>query len=91
LDLIKMNLSDFKARHLMLLSTNNSALEILQQEGIIDLAGTDVIFGSDFPLDNTDVHICQNITRIKNCMELGHNVVLLNLDNLYESLYDMYF
>ena len=36
-----------------------------------------------FPLQ-----ICRNINRIKVCMETGQTVVLLNLENLYESLYD---
>ncbi len=32
--------------------------------------------------------ICVNINRIKVAMEMGRRVVLCNLDNLYESLYD---
>ena len=32
--------------------------------------------------------ICRNINRIKVCMETGQTVILLNLENLYESLYD---
>ena len=32
--------------------------------------------------------VCRNINRIKVCMETGRTVVLLNLENLYESLYD---
>lgn len=32
--------------------------------------------------------ICRNINSIKVCMETGSTVVLLNLENLYESLYD---
>ena len=32
--------------------------------------------------------VCRNINRIKVCMETGQTVVLLNLENLYESLYD---
>lgn len=32
--------------------------------------------------------ICRNINRIKVFMETGKTVVLLNLENLYESLYD---
>ena len=32
--------------------------------------------------------VCRNINRIKTCMENGRTVVLLNLENLYESLYD---
>ena len=33
--------------------------------------------------------MCRNINQIKICMEAGRTVVLLNLDNLYESLYDL--
>ena len=32
--------------------------------------------------------ICRNINRIKVCMETGRTVILLNLESLYESLYD---
>ena len=37
-----------------------------------------------FPLQ-----VCRNINQIKICMETGRTVILLNLDNLYESLYDV--
>lgn len=32
--------------------------------------------------------VCRNINQIKICMETGRTAILLNLDNLYESLYD---
>jgi len=32
--------------------------------------------------------VCHNIYRIKTCMNMGKPVILLNLDDLYESLYD---
>lgn len=32
--------------------------------------------------------VCRNINRIKVCMETGKTVILLNLESLYESLYD---
>ena len=35
------------------------------------------------------IQVCRNINQIKICMEAGRTVVLLNLDNLYESLYDL--
>ena len=35
------------------------------------------------------LQICRNINRIKICMEAGRTVVLLNLEKLYESLYDV--
>ena len=34
------------------------------------------------------LQVCRNINRVKVCMETGKTVVLLNLENLYESLYD---
>ena len=33
--------------------------------------------------------VCRNINQIKICMETGRTVILLNLENLYESLYDL--
>ena len=33
--------------------------------------------------------VCQNINQIKICMETGRTVILLNSENLYESLYDV--
>ena len=35
-----------------------------------------------------EFQICRNINRIKVCMEIGRTVILLNLESLYESLYD---
>ena len=39
-------------------------------------------------LSTNSTQVCRNINRIKICMEAGRTVVLLNLENLYESLYD---
>eukprot|EP00731_Ephydatia_muelleri_P002837 Em0001g2837a len=47
-----------------------------------------VLFGSSFPKDKEYTQICQNVNQIKLCMETGRTVILLNLENLYESLYD---
>ena len=33
--------------------------------------------------------VCRDISQIKICMETGRIVILLNLENLYESLYDL--
>jgi hypothetical protein len=48
-----------------------------------------VLFGSSFPRDTEYTQVCRNINQIKICMETGRMVVLLNLHNLYESLYDL--
>ena len=48
-----------------------------------------VLFGSSFPKDREYTQVCRNINQIKICMETGRTVILLNLENLYESLYDL--
>lgn len=42
-----------------------------------------------FDLPNMLIQICRFINRIKICMETGCTVVLLDLENLYASLYDV--
>ena len=48
-----------------------------------------VLFGSNFPKDSEYAQVCRNISKIRLCMEAGRMVILLNLENLYESLYDV--
>ncbi|CAH1273731.1 RNF213 [Branchiostoma lanceolatum] len=76
-----------ESRYLMVLTQNYAALGILQQE-LLTMSDTVIIFGSSFPKDLEYTQVCRNINRIKVCMETGRTVVLLNLENLYESLYD---
>ncbi|XP_021363666.1 E3 ubiquitin-protein ligase rnf213-alpha-like isoform X2 [Mizuhopecten yessoensis] len=78
---------DSESRYLLLLTENYGALTILQQE-ILKKQKAITIFGSSFPSDQEYTQVCRNINRIKVCMETGNTVVLLNLENLYESLYD---
>ncbi|KAL5009497.1 hypothetical protein ScPMuIL_011802, partial [Solemya velum] len=76
-----------ECRYLLLLTENYEALSILQQL-VPSLGSAITIFGSSFPSDQEYTQVCRNINRIKVCMETGNTVVLLNLENLYESLYD---
>ncbi|XP_028976279.2 E3 ubiquitin-protein ligase rnf213-beta isoform X3 [Esox lucius] len=79
-----------ESRYLLLLTTNNAALHILQK-GVfakVNNASPEIVFGSGFPKDQEYAQICRNVNRVKTCMETGHTVILLNLQNLYESLYD---
>ena len=48
-----------------------------------------VLFGSSFPKDREYTQVCRNINQIKICMETGRTVILLNLENLHESFYDL--
>ena len=54
-----------------------------------ELADAEVVFGSRFPEDLEYTQIMRNINRIRLCMDRGKRVVLLNLESLYESLYDL--
>ncbi|XP_061169263.1 E3 ubiquitin-protein ligase RNF213-like isoform X1 [Saccostrea echinata] len=78
---------DSDTRYLLLLTENYGALTVLQQK-IQTMKNAITIFGSSFPSDQEYTQVCRNINRIKVCMETGNTVVLLNLENLYESLYD---
>ncbi|KAK3585587.1 hypothetical protein CHS0354_036774 [Potamilus streckersoni] len=80
------NNAQSESRYLLLLTENYGALTILQQ--LIPTNNIITIFGSSFPKDQEYTQICRNINCIKVCMETGNTVILLNLENLYESLYD---
>lgn len=79
---------DEECRYLLVLTKNRAALKILQQTVFSENCLPEIIFGSSFPKDQEYTQICRNINRVKICMETGQAVVLLNLQNLYESLYD---
>ncbi|CAL8311059.1 unnamed protein product [Arctogadus glacialis] len=77
-----------ECRYLLVLTKNYAALQILQQTFFSESDQPEIIFGSSFPKDQEYTQICRNINRVKICMETGRTVILLNLQNLYESLYD---
>ncbi|XP_008588585.1 PREDICTED: E3 ubiquitin-protein ligase RNF213, partial [Galeopterus variegatus] len=77
-----------ESRYLLVLTRNYVALQILQQTFFRKDQQPEIIFGSSFPKDQEYTQICRNINRVKICMETGKMIVLLNLQNLYESLYD---
>ncbi|KAM4037716.1 E3 ubiquitin-protein ligase RNF213 isoform 1-T2 [Anomaloglossus baeobatrachus] len=85
---IKSDSDDCESRYLLILTKNYAALQILQQVMINENQTSEIIFGSSFPKDQEYTQICRNINRVKICMETGQMVILLNLQNLYESLYD---
>ncbi|XP_030645560.1 E3 ubiquitin-protein ligase rnf213-alpha-like [Chanos chanos] len=92
IELVRQNISaigqDEDCRYLLVLTKNYAALQILQQTFFSDQHQPEIIFGSSFPKDQEYTQICRNINRVKICMETGQTIVLLNLQNLYESLYD---
>ncbi len=96
IDLIKEALltktTEDENRYLLLLSQNENALDLINnyilKEFDRDNNKIKIIFGSSFPNDQKYSQICRKIHQIKLSMELGKTVILMNLENLYESLYD---
>ncbi|KAL2092430.1 hypothetical protein ACEWY4_012228 [Coilia grayii] len=85
---LETDASGFTSRYLLLPTTNHAALQILKLQGIIHEDKTEVIFGSGFPHDEEYSQVCRTVNRVKMCMETGRSVILLNIQSLYESLYD---
>ncbi|KAM6093566.1 E3 ubiquitin-protein ligase rnf213-alpha-like [Chlamydotis macqueenii] len=92
LHLLKENMGKQQAglmsRYLLLLTTNHAAFHIIQMTQLIDAENCEIVFGSGFPQDQDYSQVCRSVSRVKICMEMGRTVVLLNIHNLYESLYD---
>ena len=88
MELIHENLNSTSESRFLLLLTNQYSAVSLLPEVMGDVDDYQVVFGSSFPRDNDYTEVCRNINRIKVCMETGRTVVLLNLRDLYESLYD---
>ncbi|XP_065678762.1 E3 ubiquitin-protein ligase rnf213-alpha isoform X2 [Hydra vulgaris] len=76
------------SRYLLLMTEDFSALPIIDNLYEKEKFKSCIIFGSSFPKDQQFTQVCRDINRIKICMETGTKVVLLNMENLYESLYD---
>jgi len=90
LQVIKQNLkARDRVRHLMLLTKNDAALQILLDFDIVQHGSIKILFGSDYPNDQNDTYVCRMIQQIRMSMEKGDYLILLHQDNLYESLYDL--
>ncbi|KAL3853050.1 hypothetical protein ACJMK2_016633 [Sinanodonta woodiana] len=89
LDLIKENVNDRSARHLLLITTGDSVLGILEKQ-LKDQGREHVtIYGSKFEEDLTDDYSYRILSRIILCMEQGLVLILKDLETVYGSLYDM--
>lgn len=87
--LVQQNLEEPDARHLMLLTKNNAALRLLFESGLLDHGKAEVMFGSTFPNDQSDVFVAMNLQRIKSFMQQPISLVMVHCDSFYESLYDL--
>ena len=87
IELIKKNIEDEEARHLMLITQSNSAIPILNM--YLDVSNIEVMYGSMFPDDSGDEYNYRMLSKIILCMEGGRKLFLKGLDKIYGALYDM--
>ena len=87
--LIQANLEDPHARHLMLITSGDSAIGILKQSLVELDKETITIYGSRFEEDLSEEYNYRILSRIILCMERDCILILRNLESIYGSLYDM--
>ena len=88
-DLIRDNLRDKRARHLMIITNGDSAIGIIDQT-LQDLDKEKItIFGSRFEEDLAEEYNYRMLSRIILCMERDCVLILRDLESIYGSLYDM--
>ncbi|XP_019856417.1 PREDICTED: E3 ubiquitin-protein ligase rnf213-alpha-like [Amphimedon queenslandica] len=86
---VNVTLPKQENRYLLYITENQSALQILQYKLLPKKEKLFVFYGSSFPKDTEYTQVCVNINKIKVFMEKGIPVVLLNYEQIYESLYDV--
>lgn len=89
IDLVRENLTSTASRHLMILSKNETVLNLLFGCQIIDERNVSVLLGSRFKDDLDELHLITQINKVKQAMAKGKVAILLNNENIYESLYDV--
>jgi hypothetical protein len=87
--LIQKNLEDPYARHLMLITSGDSAIGILKQSLAQLEKETITIYGSRFEEDLSEEYNYRILSRIILCMERDCILILRDLESIYGSLYDM--
>lgn len=93
LRLIRDNIGAMQeSRHLMVLTKTNAtvALSLLFDYKLLSHSRTEILFGSDFPADDSDLQIILHLQRVKKCMAEGRTVILVHSrDGFFETLYDL--
>ncbi|ETO20718.1 hypothetical protein RFI_16499, partial [Reticulomyxa filosa] len=77
-------------RNIMLITESPFMWKVLFDKGIASPESTDVIFGSKFAGDiDSTVYLYRTIEKVRTAMSAGRLCLLLKLEQLYDSLYDV--
>ncbi|CAE7548351.1 Rnf213, partial [Symbiodinium microadriaticum] len=87
--MIAENLNDKAARHLMVITNNKIAFPVMVGCGLLTLDNAEVLVGSQFLDDCNEYSLVSSVNRVKDCMARGRTLVLINHNDMYESLYDV--
>jgi len=92
MDLICENLRDQSARHLLIISRGEVARHLFVDEYLMYSEGQGrvcVLEGGYFSNDNDEKQLHHHLSEIKECMEKGRILVLINMDSVHECLLDV--
>ncbi|KAF0487085.1 e3 ubiquitin-protein ligase [Gigaspora margarita] len=89
LTLIKANLEEESARHLMVIGKSDSIVAILTHQLIVTGLDPVVILGSQVK-DGQQVYSYSVLSRIMICVESGRPLILTYLEIIYGALYDLW-
>ena len=78
IELVRQNLAEPDARHLMLLTRNNAALRLLFESGLLTHERAHVLFGNTFVGDQGDAAVASMLQSIKSMMRLPTVLVLVH-------------
>eukprot|EP01083_Nonionella_stella_P157819 512771_1 len=74
------------SRHIMVITEHTNSWNVLMDLNVINHDNV-FIFGSEFERDSSNMYLYLN--RVQNCMETGQTLILIHLEDIHESLYDM--
>jgi E3 ubiquitin-protein ligase RNF213 len=69
---------------------NETAIWLLFTLGICDRSKTQICYSADFRDDATDMAQCEVILKVKNAMECGHTVIMVNSQSINGCFYDVF-
>ena len=91
-ELIRDNLHESEnIRNLMILSKNANVINVIFGCALVDATPGSVrcLVGSRFKDDLEEMHLIQQINLVRQAMAEGKTCILVNNENIYESLYDV--
>eukprot|EP01084_Bolivina_argentea_P291650 501269_1 len=86
----KSRSKSYELRNIMLITESPVMWKILFDSEIVHIGQTEVIFGSKFKNDiGSTIYLYRTIEKVRGAMQSGKVCILLKLEQLYDSLYDV--